>query len=66
MFECLECGRKLRSTKAAARAAWTGCPGCGGVDIDLASPEPPAICFPPPTDPPTRRGKQPTLFDEEA
>lgn len=36
MFACLECGRKFRSGRAAERAADRGCPGCGGVDIDLA------------------------------
>ncbi len=36
MFQCQECGRKFRTTKAAGRAANNGCPGCGGVDIDLA------------------------------
>lgn len=35
MFKCMECGRKFRTTKAAERAANNGCPGCGGVDIDL-------------------------------
>jgi hypothetical protein len=35
MWKCLECGRKFRTTNAAERAANTGCPGCGGVDIDL-------------------------------
>jgi Zn finger protein HypA/HybF involved in hydrogenase expression len=34
-FECLECGKKFYSTKAAERATDKGCPGCGGVDIDL-------------------------------
>ena len=35
MFKCLECGRKFRTAKAAEKAANDGCPGCGGVDIDL-------------------------------
>jgi hypothetical protein len=35
MWKCLECGRKFRTTNAAERAANNGCPGCGGVDIDL-------------------------------
>ena len=35
MWICLECGRKFRTTKAAERATSEGCPGCGGVDIDL-------------------------------
>jgi hypothetical protein len=36
MFKCLECGRKFKTARAAERAASNGCPGCGGVDIDLA------------------------------
>ncbi len=38
MFECLECGWKTSSVKAAERAAFgdKGCPKCGGSDIDLA------------------------------
>lgn len=39
MFQCMECGRKFRTTKAAERASSEGCPGCGGVDIDLADDE---------------------------
>jgi hypothetical protein len=35
MWKCLECGRKFRTANAAERAANNGCPGCGGVDIDL-------------------------------
>lgn len=35
-FECMECGKKFRTVKAAERAASEGCPNCGGVDIDLA------------------------------
>jgi hypothetical protein len=31
----MECGKKFRTTKAAERAANDGCPGCGGVDIDI-------------------------------
>ncbi len=34
-FKCMECGRKFRTAKAAERAADKGCPGCGGVDIDM-------------------------------
>jgi len=34
-FKCYECGRKFRTVKAAERAAYHGCPGCGGVDIDI-------------------------------
>jgi hypothetical protein len=41
MFACQECGRKFRTAGAAERAASDGCPGCGGVDIDL-DPDPPA------------------------
>lgn len=37
MFCCLECGHKFKTTKAAERAVNNGCPGCGGVDIDLDS-----------------------------
>lgn len=37
LWECLECGRGFKTTKAAERAAAKGCPGCGGVDIDLAT-----------------------------
>lgn len=37
LFACLECGRGFRTTRAAERAAWNGCPGCGGSDIDLAT-----------------------------
>lgn len=36
VFECMECGRKFRTVKAAERAASKGCSGCGSVDIDLA------------------------------
>jgi hypothetical protein len=35
MWKCQECGRKFRTVKAAERAASDGCPGCGGVDIDV-------------------------------
>lgn len=37
MFQCMECGRKFRTAKAAERAAFgdRGCRGCGGSDIDL-------------------------------
>ena len=35
MFKCIECGRKFKTVKAAEKAANKGCPGCGGVDIDL-------------------------------
>lgn len=36
MWKCQECGRRFRTAKAAERASNNGCPGCGGVDIDLA------------------------------
>lgn len=36
IFACLECGRRFKTTAAAERAAYNGCPNCGGVDIDLA------------------------------
>jgi len=37
-FACVECGHKFRTIKAAERAAFgdSGCPKCGGSDIDLA------------------------------
>jgi rubrerythrin len=35
-FACQECGRKFKSRQAAERASWSGCPGCGATDIDLA------------------------------
>lgn len=36
-MKCMECGHKFKTLKAAHRAAYgnTGCPGCGGSDIDL-------------------------------
>lgn len=34
---CLECGRRL-TLRAAEKAASDGCPGCGGVDIDIYVP----------------------------
>lgn len=37
-FACQECGRKFRTVGAAETAASEGCPKCGGVDVDLASP----------------------------
>ncbi len=33
-FECLEC-RRAMTLRAAEKAMSVGCPGCGGVDIDL-------------------------------
>jgi hypothetical protein len=35
MFKCQECGRRFRTERAAWKASMEGCPGCGGVDIDL-------------------------------
>ena len=35
MFKCQECGRKFKTVKSAERAASRGCPGCGGVDLDI-------------------------------
>jgi len=35
MFACMECGRKFKSVRAAEKAANDGCPGCGGVDVDI-------------------------------
>lgn len=39
LFECQECGRKFYSVAAAEKAMFgdTGCPGCGGSDIDESS-----------------------------
>lgn len=39
MFVCLECGKIYRSTKAAEKAAYSGCSKCGSVDIDIYVPE---------------------------
>lgn len=40
-FECLECGYKFKTIKAAEKASYSdkGCPTCGGSDIDLVSPK---------------------------
>jgi hypothetical protein len=35
LFACQECGRNFYTTKSAERASNDGCPGCGGVDIDI-------------------------------
>lgn len=37
-FACMECGYKFRTIKAAEKASFgdSGCPKCGGSDIDLA------------------------------
>ena len=36
LFACQECGKKFYNVKAAEKAAFgiSGCPGCGGSDID--------------------------------
>jgi hypothetical protein len=34
-FQCMECGKKFKSVKAAENAQRNGCPKCGGSDIDL-------------------------------
>jgi len=36
-WQCQECGRRFKSTRAAERAAMDGCPTCGSVDIDMAA-----------------------------
>jgi len=36
MYKCLKCGQKFL-TEADASRAWSGCPNCGGVDIDLVT-----------------------------
>lgn len=40
LYACQECGRKFYTTEAAERATFSnsGCPGCGGSDIDLYVP----------------------------
>jgi hypothetical protein len=40
IFQCMECGRKFYTAKAAERASFgdSGCPGCGGSDIDIYVP----------------------------
>ena len=35
LFQCLECGRKFYTTRAAQEATDWGCPKCGGSDIDI-------------------------------
>lgn len=37
LFECLECGRKFATVRAARRAVDQGCPRCGGTDIDATA-----------------------------
>jgi DNA-directed RNA polymerase subunit RPC12/RpoP len=36
LFVCNECGKKFFTVKAAEKASWSGCPQCGGGDIDIA------------------------------
>jgi len=31
----MECGKRFESVEAAERATYSGCPVCGGSDIDL-------------------------------
>lgn len=59
MFKCQECGRKFKTAKAAQRASNNGCPGCGGVDIDLDVPRPAA-----PLDPTMARIAERGLVDQ--
>jgi predicted nucleic acid-binding Zn-ribbon protein len=61
MWQCLECGRKFRTVKAAEKAANNGCPKCGGVDVDDVPEEsgsqlPEEPPKPPPIDPPPAHG----------
>ena len=37
-FQCMECGHKFKTVKAAEKASYSdsGCPKCGGSDIDLS------------------------------
>jgi len=46
LFVCQECGHKFYSAASADRAAFgdSGCPGCGGSDIDVALPRPEPGC----------------------
>lgn len=36
LFVCNECNHKFYSVKTAEHAAFYGCPGCNGLDIDIA------------------------------
>jgi predicted nucleic acid-binding Zn-ribbon protein len=40
-FYCQECGHAFRTVKAAERASFgdSGCPKCGGSDIDFGDPK---------------------------
>ncbi len=35
MYKCMECNRRFKTTRAAEKASYDGCPKCGGVDVDL-------------------------------
>ena len=35
IFVCLECGEEFFSFKEVEEASLNGCPGCGGMDIDI-------------------------------
>ena len=39
-FLGMECVRRFRTARAEERAASDGCPGCGGVDIDIDTTSP--------------------------
>lgn len=34
-FACMECGKKFKTVSAARKAAFVGCPKCGGSDVDI-------------------------------
>ena len=37
-WECMECGKRMTLKQAERATSGTeGCPGCGGVDIDMAA-----------------------------
>jgi len=36
LFKCQECGKKFATLRAAEKASWSGCPKCGGCDVDIA------------------------------
>ncbi len=40
-YYCQECGRGFKTAKAAQKASFSdsGCPGCGGSDIDVGKPQ---------------------------
>lgn len=43
LFRCQECGRNFYTVRSAEEASNNGCPGCGGVDVDVA---PYGPCYP--------------------